>query len=204
MLTRFRKNALLALASVAILTVAQPAHLRAQDAPAPAAEKAAPKSKTLWDALKDGGMIMVPIGLVSVGMCSLIVLGFLTLRKKKLVPDEHVQKLRELFMSGDYQNAVEYCRANPGFFTLDHQHPVLALLVLGLLHVQLQRQCQRRLPRGQGRLAGACAQQQGSAQQHQARDKVTLAHVASRAQSCEIIFSRRRASLTNGLRSSQA
>lgn len=114
-----------------------------------------------------------------------------------LAVDQYLARL------GDAQQ-VHHRPANPGFFTLDHQHPVLALLVLGLLHVQLQRQCQRRLPRGQGRLAGACAQQQGSAQQHQARDKVTLAHVASRAQSCEIIFSRRRASLTNGLRSSQA
>lgn len=84
---------------------------------APAAEKKAPHSKTLWTVLKEGGVIMIPIGLVSVGMCSLIVLGFLTLSRKKLVPDEQVSTLRKLFTDGDYQNAVEYCRQHPGFFT---------------------------------------------------------------------------------------
>ncbi len=79
--------------------------------------KAAPANKTLWKVLSEGGLIMIPIGLVSVGMCSLIVLGFLTLRRKKLVPDEQVATLRKLFTDGDYQNAVEYCRQNPGFFT---------------------------------------------------------------------------------------
>jgi biopolymer transport protein ExbB len=60
---------------------------------------------------------MIPIGLVSVGMCSLIVLGFLTLSRKKLVPDDQVAALRNYFTQGDYQNAVEYCRSHPGFFT---------------------------------------------------------------------------------------
>jgi biopolymer transport protein ExbB len=115
--TRNRKI-LSILFSLLVVSISFASVARGQEsAPVAAAEKAAPKNKTLWDALKDGGVIMVPIGLVSVGMCSLIVLGFLTLRKRKLVPDEHVQKLRELFMSGDYQNAVEYCRAHPGFFT---------------------------------------------------------------------------------------
>lgn len=81
-----------------------------------AAAKPAPKNKTLWTVLSEGGAIMVPIGLVSVGMCSLIALGFITLRRKKLVPDAHVEALRKFFMEGDYQGAVEFCRANPGFF----------------------------------------------------------------------------------------
>lgn len=95
--------------------------VRAQEAePAPAAESAGkkpPHNKTLWTVLKEGGVIMVPLGLVSVAMCSIIVLGFLTLSRKKLVPDEHVSALRKLFTDGDYQNAVEYCRQHPGFFT---------------------------------------------------------------------------------------
>jgi biopolymer transport protein ExbB len=91
---------------------------KAQEAAAPAAAdaKPAPHNKTLLEVVKDGGVIMIPIGLVSVGMCSLIVLGFLTLRKRKLVPDEQVEALRKYFMEGDYQAAVEYCRQNPGFF----------------------------------------------------------------------------------------
>ena len=79
--------------------------------------KAAHKNKTLLGVLKDGGVIMVPIGLVSVAMCSLIVLGFITLQRKRLVPDTHVAVLRKYFTEGDYQSAVNYCREHPGFFT---------------------------------------------------------------------------------------
>ena len=90
----------------------------AQEAPAAAeAPKAAHANKTLWTVIKEGGVIMIPIGLVSAAMCSLIVLGFITLRRKKLVPDDQVAALRNYFTHGDYQGAVEYCRQNPGFFT---------------------------------------------------------------------------------------
>jgi len=100
------------------LTLAPISLSHAQEAE-PAAEATVPHGgkKTLWAVLKDGGMIMIPIGLVSVGMCSLIVLGFLTLNRRKLVPDDQVSTLRTLFTQGDYQNAVEYCRKSPGFFT---------------------------------------------------------------------------------------
>src|SRR5260221_53022 len=92
-----------------------PSLVHAQTA-AVAEGKPAAKNKALWTVLSEGGAIMIPIGLVSVGMCSLIALGFITLRKKKLVPDVHVEALRKFFMEGDYQAAVAFCRANPGFF----------------------------------------------------------------------------------------
>ncbi len=119
--TRNRKF-LSILFSLLVFTVSFASVAHAQDAAAAAAtpaagEKAPAHNKTLWTVLQEGGAIMIPIGLVSVGMCSLIVLGFLTLRRKKLVPDEHVEALRKFFMNGDYQGAVEYCRQNPGVFT---------------------------------------------------------------------------------------
>lgn len=73
--------------------------------------------KTLWQVLEEGGPIMIPLAIVSVAMFTLILLGFVTLGRKKLVPDKHVRALRELFVSGDYQSAVAYCKSNPGFFT---------------------------------------------------------------------------------------
>jgi biopolymer transport protein ExbB len=88
-----------------------------ETADAPPATKAEHKTKTLLGVLKDGGVIMIPIGLVSVAMCSLIVLGFITLQRKRLVPDVHVAALRKYFTEGDYQSAVNYCREHPGFFT---------------------------------------------------------------------------------------
>lgn len=87
-----------------------------EGAPAEAAA-ATHHSKTLWEVLKEGGIIMFPLGLVSVAMCSIIVIEAITLRRKKLVPEEQVAALRNYFQQGDYQGAVEYCRQNPGFFT---------------------------------------------------------------------------------------
>jgi biopolymer transport protein ExbB len=118
------RNLLPLFLSIFVITMALVPVVRAQQ-PAPAASpaaageptKPAPHNKTLWTVLKEGGVIMIPIGLVSVGMCSLIVLGFITLRRDKLVPGDQVATLRKLFTEGDYQNAVEYCRQNPGFFT---------------------------------------------------------------------------------------
>jgi biopolymer transport protein ExbB len=110
---------LLALLSLVILTILQPPSLHAQEA-APGegpSAKSTHGNRTLWTVIKDGGVIMIPIGLVSVTMCSIIAIGFITLKRKRLVPDEQVEALRNYFTQGDYQAAVEYCRAKPGFFT---------------------------------------------------------------------------------------
>jgi biopolymer transport protein ExbB len=110
---------LLLVLSLLLIFVPMASTLRAEDADPATTEASLPHGgkKTLWAVLKDGGAIMIPIGLVSVGMCTLIVLGFLTLNRKKMVPDDQVATLRNFFTQGDYQNAVEYCRQNPGFFT---------------------------------------------------------------------------------------
>ena len=104
---------------LAVCLFASAACLHAQEAAPAEGAPAKPKtaSKTLLEVIKDGGVIMIPIGAVSAAMCTLIVLGFITLRRKKLVPDEQVAALRHYFQQGDYQGAVEYCRQHPGFFT---------------------------------------------------------------------------------------
>jgi biopolymer transport protein ExbB len=86
----------------------------AAEAPAAAGQH---QDKDLWTVLKEGGVIMIPLGLVSAVMITIIVIEAMTLRRKKLVPDEQVATLRNYFQNGDYQAAVEYCRQNPGFFT---------------------------------------------------------------------------------------
>jgi biopolymer transport protein ExbB len=73
--------------------------------------------KNLLEVIQDGGVIMIPIGLVSAAMLTIIVIEGITLRRKKLVPDDQIATLRSYFTNGDYQAAVEYCRTNPGFFT---------------------------------------------------------------------------------------
>jgi biopolymer transport protein ExbB len=92
----------------------------AAEEPAPAAAPAADTkhhAKSLWEVVKEGGIIMIPLALVSAAMLTLIIIEAMTLQRKKLVPDEQVATLRTYFQNGDYQAAVEYCRTNPGFFT---------------------------------------------------------------------------------------
>lgn len=106
------------LALTAILAVGS-VNLHAQSEAVSAVSEAGevPHDKTMWDVLEEGGVIMIPLGLVSVAMFTLIGLGFITLGRKRLVPDRHVDALRQLFVAGDYQGAVTYCKEHPGFFT---------------------------------------------------------------------------------------
>ena len=91
-------------------------------APAPAAatptevtqEQAKDASKSVWQHIKDGGPIMVFIGICSVATVYLIVDGLMRYTNfKKTVPPEHVDALKSLFRSGDYVGAYKFCKSNP-------------------------------------------------------------------------------------------
>jgi biopolymer transport protein ExbB len=74
--------------------------------------------KTLWEQIKEGGWVMVPIGLCSVLTLYLIGDGILrTTSPKKVLPDEHVAAVKSFFRQGDYVGAYNYCKANPSPFT---------------------------------------------------------------------------------------
>ncbi len=97
--------------------------LRAEEATPPAktedGKDAAPKHvKTLWEQIKEGGWVMVPIGLCSVLTLYLIGDGIIRLTNpKKLMPQEHVESVRGFFRPGDYVGAYDYCKNNPSAFT---------------------------------------------------------------------------------------
>lgn len=74
-------------------------------------------SKTLWAQLKEGGWVMVPIGLLSVATLYLIVDGVLRTSPKRVAPAEHEEKLKELFRNGDYVGAYAFCKENPSALT---------------------------------------------------------------------------------------
>src|SRR5436309_78975 len=74
-------------------------------------------SKTLWAQLKEGGWVMVPIGLLSIATLYLIVDGVVRTSPKRVAPPEHETKLKELFRNGDYVGAYKYCKANPSALT---------------------------------------------------------------------------------------
>ena len=93
-------------------------------AQAPAAPAAAPKettteeaavhSKSLWTHIKDGGPIMIFIGICSVATLYLIVDGLARVTNfKKTIPADHVEGLKSLFRAGDYQGAYKFCKSNP-------------------------------------------------------------------------------------------
>lgn len=86
----------------------------ADPAPAAAGEQAAPvkKSKTLLDQLRHGGIVMLPIGICSVAVFYLTMDGILRTRRASLAPQKQVVDLQNLFRSGDYKGAYQYCRAN--------------------------------------------------------------------------------------------
>jgi biopolymer transport protein ExbB len=69
-------------------------------------------SKTLWETIKEGGWVMVPIALCSIATLYLIGDGVLRTQPKKVAPPEHEQRLKELFRNGDYVGAYNYCKEN--------------------------------------------------------------------------------------------
>jgi biopolymer transport protein ExbB len=102
----------------------------AAPAPAPAAPAAAATptevtqeqqkdhSKSLWEHIKEGGPVMILIAICSIATLYLIVDGLMRYTNfKKNVPKEHVDALKSLFRSGDYQGAYKFCKNNPSGLT---------------------------------------------------------------------------------------
>lgn len=114
-------NKLLTLFAALILafgTVA-PAFAESPEAAKPAAEDSAKTTdKTVWQHIKDGGPIMILIGLCSVATAYLIVDGLMRVTSfKKAVPAEQVSALKNFFRAGDYVGAFKFCRNNPSPFS---------------------------------------------------------------------------------------
>jgi biopolymer transport protein ExbB len=89
--------------------------------PAPAAggEGKAPAvhNKTLFEQIKEGGWVMIPIGLCSVFTLYLIGDGVIRTSRNKTAPPQHEEALKDLFRQGDYVGAYNYCRDNPSPLT---------------------------------------------------------------------------------------
>jgi biopolymer transport protein ExbB len=77
--------------------------------PSPAGER----GKTLWEQIREGGWVMVPIGLCSIATLYLIGDGILRTSPKRVAPPEHEEKVKKLFRHGDYVGAYKYTKENP-------------------------------------------------------------------------------------------
>jgi biopolymer transport protein ExbB len=97
---------------VTLVQAQEPAAPAGQTAPA----KKAPHKKTLWDTIKQGGVVMVPIGIMSIFTIYLVIDVYMRTANKKLVPDEELAKARQFFMTGDYVNAYQVMKATPCAF----------------------------------------------------------------------------------------
>lgn len=93
-------------------------HVWAEDAK-PADDKApAIHSKSLWEQIKEGGWVMIPIGLCSVLTLYLIGDGIIRVTSpKKLLPAKQLKAVRKFFRAGKYPEAYTYCKANPSAFS---------------------------------------------------------------------------------------
>lgn len=83
-------------------------------APSPAAATNADTvhAKTLWEQIREGGWVMVPIGLCSIATLYLIGDGIMRTSRKRVAPAAQEQSVKALFRQGDYVGAYNFCKEN--------------------------------------------------------------------------------------------
>ena len=115
---KFKHAYLLSLLTAGLFCVVASLQAQAPAAEAPKAEAAgAVHEKTLWEKIKEGGWVMVPIALCSVATLYLIGDGVIRTGSKRVMPPQHVGSVQSSFRQGDYVGAYNYCKANPSPFT---------------------------------------------------------------------------------------
>ena len=107
-------RALLAAVALTILTATGSAF--AAEPTKPGEKPAVDTHKTLFEQIKEGGWVMIPIGLCSVGTVYLIGDGFLRTMRQRAAPPKHVATVKNLFRHGDYVGAYQYCKMHPSSF----------------------------------------------------------------------------------------
>ncbi|MCE9609155.1 MAG: MotA/TolQ/ExbB proton channel family protein [Chthoniobacter sp.] len=115
---KFKHVYLLALLTAALFLIVTSLQAQAPATPAKKGdEPPPPPPKTLWQEIKNGGWVMFPIALCSIGTLYLIGDGWIRTTAKRMMPEAHVEAVRSSFRQGDYVGAYDYCRANPSAFT---------------------------------------------------------------------------------------
>jgi biopolymer transport protein ExbB len=103
---------------VCALWIACPITIANAQEPAPIADaaKKVGQKKSLFDNIKQGGIVMIPIAIMSVFTVYLVVDIYLRTSTKRLAPDEEIDKARQLFMAGDYVTCYQVMKATPCAF----------------------------------------------------------------------------------------
>ncbi|MDD5644720.1 MAG: MotA/TolQ/ExbB proton channel family protein [bacterium] len=97
----------------------------------PAQDDSAQKGKTLWQTVKEGGIMMIIIGLVSVVMVYIIIRSFMTLSREKLIPSSFLDSIEKDIDGGNLQGVANSCVASDSFFA--------KILLAGLKRAHLGR-----------------------------------------------------------------
>lgn len=100
------KNALMLIAFLSLAPLCLAAEGQPADAPSV-------HEKTLFETLREGGWVMIPISICSLLTMYLVGEGVLRTSRKRMMPEATMESLRSFFRQGDYVNAYEYCQANP-------------------------------------------------------------------------------------------
>ncbi len=105
------------LALVSTILIGSSAALLAEEAKKPEEGKVEVKTKTLWEQIEEGGWVMFPIGAAS--MLTLYLIGDGTIRvtnRKKLLPNDQIEAVKNLFRQGKYTDAYNYCKGQSSAF----------------------------------------------------------------------------------------
>jgi len=110
-----------ALALLAFLAFASFGLAQEAAAPAAAAGGAPPAeiqhARTLWDVIREGGWIMVPLAFISMWCLALIIECAIRIRLPNFAPADIIRQLKEAFGEENYQQAWRVCKAKSTFLT---------------------------------------------------------------------------------------
>jgi len=96
----------------------EPAAPGPEPAAAPGAEAAAPEqTTTLLGLLRQGGILMFPLGLLSVATIALAVYGFLAVREGNMLTPQLVPPLQDALGKAHLDEAITLCEGTPSLLT---------------------------------------------------------------------------------------
>jgi biopolymer transport protein ExbB len=75
------------------------------------------EQQRVWDIIRGGGWIMVPLGAISIWCLALVIESFVRIRLSNFAPPEIIPPLRDAFARENYQEAWRVCRSRPSFLT---------------------------------------------------------------------------------------
>lgn len=112
--TRIRHGLLVAIGFAALSLSS--AMLYAQEAAPAATEEAAPVETSLMDKIVDGGIFMVPIGILSVWMITLTVFMILQLSRKKFLPPTLKDEVLAFMADVRVRSSIDVAAQSPSYF----------------------------------------------------------------------------------------